>query len=150
MKHLLFLVLSILTLNSCQKGSDTILQDKDYFYRLASKDVDGELSYSNVESTKLQVELVAESNGGGDDEDCNDYCKRHPRDPRCHLVPITLEYFRVYVSDNKVFATWKTSLEANLDHFELQRSEDAINYKTVAIIIPKGPSEYTIKDTYRK
>jgi hypothetical protein len=67
-------------------------------------------------------------------------------------MPVVLSYFRATRSINgDKFISWKTLMESNLNRFEIQRSEDAVNYYTIAIVIPNNqPSQYELKDTYSK
>jgi hypothetical protein len=56
------------------------------------------------------------------------------------LVPITLLDFNGKLNGSKVDLTWKTSMESNSDHFEVERSNDAQEYKPFANVKAKGTS----------
>jgi Secretion system C-terminal sorting domain len=67
-------------------------------------------------------------------------------------LPVTLSFFGVVGKDHKATASWTTETEINHDRFELERSFDNINFKTVALILgPKSENgtsknyEYTDK-----
>jgi len=69
-------------------------------------------------------------------------------------LPVTLSFFGVVGKDHKATASWTTETEVNHDRFELERSFDNTNFKTVALILgPKSSNgetkyyEYTDKSS---
>ncbi|WP_158638305.1 T9SS type A sorting domain-containing protein [Panacibacter ginsenosidivorans] len=62
------------------------------------------------------------------------------------VLPIHLNNFKVEADNNHVKVTWTTTSEINNDHFEVERSTDAINWKTVATI--KGSGTSSIAHSY--
>lgn len=60
-------------------------------------------------------------------------------------LPVTLEYFRARKSDGPVELTWKTQIEENVSHFELQKSSDGQNFKTITSV-DAGKYEYLAYD----
>lgn len=56
-------------------------------------------------------------------------------------LPVELTNFQTEVTDNqKVNVRWETATEINSSHFVLERSRDAVNYKSVANIEAAGSS----------
>ena len=55
-------------------------------------------------------------------------------------LPIKLEYFTVNKKGSQVEVDWKTSEEINVDHFGIEHSIDASNFKQVGSIKSKGSS----------
>ncbi|HMK05620.1 MAG TPA: T9SS type A sorting domain-containing protein [Ferruginibacter sp.] len=69
-------------------------------------------------------------------------------------LPVNLSFFGVVGKDHKATANWTTETEVNHDRFELERSFDNTNFKTVALILgPKSSNgetkyyEYTDKSS---
>jgi hypothetical protein len=62
-------------------------------------------------------------------------------------LPVELTYFQTQATDNqKVNIKWETATEINSSYFVLERSRDAVNYKSIANIEAAGSS--TSKKTY--
>ena len=63
----------------------------------------------------------------------------------CTPLPILLNYFRASLTSGNQYAqcTWETSMEQNVDHWELQRSTDAVNFTTVVVEDAAGNSNIT-------
>lgn len=56
-------------------------------------------------------------------------------------LPVELTYFQTEVADNqKINVRWETATEINSSHFVLERSRDAVNYKSIANIEATGSS----------
>ncbi len=56
-------------------------------------------------------------------------------------VPVEISYFQTEVSDyQKVNLVWETISEINSSYFEIERSRDAVNYKTIGSIEAAGSS----------
>ena len=56
-------------------------------------------------------------------------------------LPVTLLYFTGAWSDRNAVIDWETGIETNLDHFELERSDDAgTSFGLVASILPNTPA----------
>ena len=59
-------------------------------------------------------------------------------------LPVKLSFFGVVGKDHKATASWTTENEINHDYFELERSFDNTNFKTIAMILgPKSTNGET-------
>lgn len=47
-------------------------------------------------------------------------------------LPVTLEYFRGKKSGNTVELSWRTQLEENVSHFDIERSGDGVKFEKIA------------------
>ncbi|TSA49390.1 MAG: T9SS C-terminal target domain-containing protein, partial [Sphingobacteriales bacterium] len=57
-------------------------------------------------------------------------------------LPVTLSNFSLKVTDNKrVELNWKTESEINSDYFNVERSEDGINFNTIGKVSGHGTSD---------
>lgn len=57
-------------------------------------------------------------------------------------LPVELTYFQTEVSDNQIInIRWETATEINSSHFVLERSRDAVNYKSIATVEAAGSSK---------
>ncbi|MBC7720475.1 MAG: T9SS type A sorting domain-containing protein [Pedobacter sp.] len=54
------------------------------------------------------------------------------------ILPLKLLSFRAIYSSNKVSAFWQTTNEYNSKSFDIERSVDGLNFKSIGIIIAKG------------
>jgi hypothetical protein len=63
-------------------------------------------------------------------------------------LPITLVNFNAALSNNDIDVTWTTEQENNSDHFALQRSENGINWQTIATVPAKGFSSIAVNYSY--
>lgn len=54
------------------------------------------------------------------------------------LLPIELISFTANCNNNNVIINWSTASETNNKHFELERSNDGVNYNTISIINGHG------------
>lgn len=65
-------------------------------------------------------------------------------------LPVTMEYFKATKQDRQTaLLTWKTLQEDNAAHFEVERSEDAVNFKYVDRVLASGTktgATYQYKD----
>ncbi len=60
-------------------------------------------------------------------------------------LPVELTYFQTQATDNqKVSIKWETAMEINSSYFILERSRDAVNYKSIANIEAAGSSSSKI------
>ena len=64
------------------------------------------------------------------------------------LWPVTLVYFTAQRQLDKVLLQWQTSYEKNNTSFEIQRSDDGINFITIATIEGNGNSNAYINYAY--
>lgn len=55
-------------------------------------------------------------------------------------LPITLLNFNAIKQNNKVQLSWKTASEVNTDHFNIQRSSDAVNFTNIGKVTAAGLS----------
>ena len=70
-----------------------------------------------------------------------------PKNSATPPLPVELTYFQTQAIDNqKVNIKWETATEINSSYFVLERSRDAVNYKSIANIEAAGSS--TSKKTY--
>jgi hypothetical protein len=69
-------------------------------------------------------------------------------------LPVTFSYFNAECSANSVVLNWKTSDEVNADFFEIQQSDDALTWKSVAKVPATGgtnmQNSYTYEDASQK
>ncbi len=63
------------------------------------------------------------------------------------VLPLTLLDFNVKPQEGNINVLWQTANEINFSRFELQRSADAQNFKTIAEIKGKGSGDYVFTDT---
>ena len=59
------------------------------------------------------------------------------------ILPITSLEFSGKLNGSKVNLNWSTKTEMNTDHFELEKSTDAVNFKLLANVKAKGNSNNT-------
>ncbi|MBG9377495.1 T9SS type A sorting domain-containing protein [Panacibacter sp. DH6] len=69
----------------------------------------------------------------------------------CNLIlPVTLKAFDVVYNQQSVTANWSTATELNFSGFEIERSLDGINFRTIGALKAKGNSNnivhYSFKD----
>lgn len=66
-------------------------------------------------------------------------------------LPITLADFEVLVNANSIDINWRTSLEKNVNRFELQSADDSGDFSTFETVTPKGvdgkSQTYSVEDT---
>lgn len=56
------------------------------------------------------------------------------------VVPVTLLSFKGYLNNNKILLDWRTSSEQNSKHFELEKSSDGVNFRSIGIVAAAGNS----------
>jgi hypothetical protein len=65
-------------------------------------------------------------------------------------LPIVLKYFEVFQSEENIELAWITATETNNDYFEIQRSSDGLNFRTIEVISGNGnssqPKHYRFED----
>ncbi len=59
-------------------------------------------------------------------------------------LPVTLDKFTATLTNTGVACTWQTLQEVNLDHFEIERSVDAINYIVAGKVKATGDSHQSL------
>jgi hypothetical protein len=68
------------------------------------------------------------------------------------MLPVNFVSFTASKSDESIGLTWTTTDEINNSHFEIQRSVDGINFKTIAIMMPAedldNMHQYNYTDNY--
>lgn len=57
-------------------------------------------------------------------------------------LPVELVDFKAEILNNKIQLIWQTASEINNDHFEVQRSTDGENFKSILSMAGKGQSNY--------
>jgi hypothetical protein len=99
----------------------------------------------NINNTQSITRI---NNGQDTDNNLNDFAVTAPKPDFCKgVLPVELTYFQTQATDNqKVNIKWETAMEINSNYFILERSRDAVNYKTIANIEAAGSS--TSKKTY--
>ncbi len=60
-------------------------------------------------------------------------------------LPVELVYFKGNALDNAVMLSWETAAEENNSHFEVERSADARNFRTIAHVAGSGTISATRK-----
>jgi uncharacterized repeat protein (TIGR01451 family) len=60
-------------------------------------------------------------------------------------LPVTLVSFNAFQAGSSVQVNWKTTIEENVDHFEVQRSSNGIDFLTIGTASP-GKKTYIFKD----
>ncbi|MBT34602.1 MAG: hypothetical protein CMO01_33485 [Thalassobius sp.] len=63
-------------------------------------------------------------------------------------LPVDLLYFNTKLTDNKPYLSWVTTSESNNDYFEVLRSFDGNNWKSITSISGKGNSEEMVSYYY--
>lgn len=63
-------------------------------------------------------------------------------------IPIELSYFKAEKNNKGTLLKWETKTEINNDFFEIQRSQDNINFETIGKINGAGNSSEAIKYTF--
>jgi len=91
------------------------------------------------------------SNGGGveiigNGQGCNSALEIENSCPT--TLPVELSDFRAEVKNKGVLLTWQTLTENNNEGFEIQRSNDAINWKSIAWEVGQGNTTISQKYTF--
>lgn len=58
----------------------------------------------------------------------------------CQVLPVELERFSAYPSDNKIKLEWITVAETNSDYFSVERSSDGLEFETIHTLKASGNS----------
>lgn len=61
-------------------------------------------------------------------------------------LPVQCSRFNYQIKNGDIQLVWNTESEINNDHFEIQRSNDAINYSTITTIFPSSSKSYLFND----
>ncbi len=64
-------------------------------------------------------------------------------------LPVTYTYFRAQPVAEGILVAWQTSLEVNHDHFEVQRSANAIDFKTISSPINTPATAQVNRNVYQ-
>ncbi|AZQ63489.1 T9SS type A sorting domain-containing protein [Flammeovirga pectinis] len=59
-------------------------------------------------------------------------------------LPVSLTYFEAFIENNTVALEWETASEQNASHFDIQRSVDRKNWKTLGTVQAAGNSNAAI------
>ena len=62
------------------------------------------------------------------------------------VLPVTLVNFNAVIHGNTTHLTWQSSMEDNLDRYQLEYSTDARNFKTIASLKAKGTASCYSQD----
>ena len=131
MKHLLILIASVL-LFSCKKTEPLqITETKDYYYKIVEFDVNGKTSESPIRHIGVNQ---AVSDEGEDDDDDHTTC------------PIKLETISITQSGDNVIIYWEAENEDNVNHYEVHKSTDAINYELINAKEVSSNGKYKVID----
>jgi len=153
MKYLL-LILGLSFMVGCKKEVMTTEKvQKEFFYRLVTKDLDGTVTYSNIATTKVEFEIVTTYDSGIESStQTNDEPEEGEDEPEDNPLgtplPLLLEYFKVSTKGHTVMAAWKTTFEDDVVCFYLERYDNGIKKKKGNTITPKGPSEYLVENVF--
>lgn len=63
-------------------------------------------------------------------------------------LPIVLNSFDAFKSENTITVSWQTASEENNDYFTIERAPDGINYETIATIAGAGNSKSLISYSF--
>jgi len=63
-----------------------------------------------------------------------------------NVMPVTLLFFKGALQSENIALQWVTASEINFDHFELEKSEDGRNFRTIATI--KGHGTTNVRHNY--
>jgi len=135
MKYLLILFLSVL-LFSCKKTEPLqITETKDYYYKIVEFDVNGKTSESPIRHIGVNQAVSDEDEDEDEDED-DDHT----------TCPIKLETISITQSGDNVIIYWEAENEDNVNHYEVHKSTDAINYDLISTkeVSPNG--KYKVVD----
>jgi hypothetical protein len=55
-------------------------------------------------------------------------------------LPVTLTEFKGVINNKQVVLSWKTSLEVNSSHFNVERSADVVNFESIGTVTAHGNS----------
>ncbi|MEY4903946.1 MAG: hypothetical protein RLZZ292_1761 [Bacteroidota bacterium] len=92
---------------------------------------------SGITGSTLQVFACMSSNGFFEEYELNQFNVTFGTP-----LPITLSGFFAHLTeDNDVNVTWQTASERNNAYFEIERSEDGINFKPIGMVYGKGNVE---------
>ena len=67
----------------------------------------------------------------------------------CTVLPIELTAFDAVPNEDQVDVSWMTATELNNDHFEVERSSDAINFERVIQVDGAGNSQSSLEYAWR-
>jgi len=65
-----------------------------------------------------------------------------------NALPVTLVYFKASCEDNYALIEWKTATEISTSHFDIEKSENSINWNLIQSVVAKNinGASYTYKD----
>ena len=72
--------------------------------------------------------------------------------PNTATLPVKLIYFQGTLDNNQATLQWKVAQNESSDRFEIERSEDGINFITTGTVVPKTKSDaenYTYSETIK-
>ncbi len=64
------------------------------------------------------------------------------------ILPVQLSYFTAKVEQQSVLVRWRTEQEVNNDRFEIERSDNGTNFRTIATIKANGNSSLPVNYEY--
>ena len=68
----------------------------------------------------------------------------------CTALPVVIEYFNASIWENIVLVDWKSSFEQNCEYYEVQRSTNVLDWKTIqkveGVLFSYTPVDYQITD----
>jgi hypothetical protein len=62
------------------------------------------------------------------------------------ILPLNITYFKAEANNIEMLLRWKVSNEEFLQKYEIERSENGINFKTIGSVIAIGATDYSFID----
>lgn len=132
---------TVLTLHETTQGSSTMLQATGTYGNFAGLDTSSYVTninfkYKNIKKIdEVRVGCITDVNFTVQDRYSCGYFKEISMPAIFIILPVKYINFDATVSDKSVLLNWVTTLEINNDHFEVQRSFDANNFKTIGLVM---------------
>ena len=146
MKYLLLCVtIFLLSCSKPQQPTISVNGENYAYYKITQVDIDGKTTSTPVKYVKLNSNTskdILGDNGDGehDDED---------EDDDHHTVPIIFESFTLtLIGSNMVQVNWSATNEQNVDHYILERSNDALTWNQVMNINVSVDGTYSLIDKF--
>ena len=87
---------------------------------------------------KVQVRVITTNSSGGNEWIGIDNIDIHP----LALLPFTCKSFSAFLKNNSVVVNWKASCNNSAAYFDVERSEDGLNYKKLSTVRSLGAGEF--------
>ena len=147
MKYLLLCVtIFLLSCSKPQQPTISVSGDDYAYYKITQVDFDGKTTSTPVKYVKLNSNTskdILDYNGDGDHDGDDDDDDDH------HTVPIIFESFTLnLISSNLVQVNWSATNEQNVDHYILERSNDAITWNQIINVNVSTDGTYSVIDKF--